>query len=298
MRGSPRPVRVGARRRRGRGGRCVVAGEARSSRRCCALAWLRRASTARASAARKASRSSAVAAATSASAASAVATAAVASARRAAAAAAAASAACEGSLGVGEDGREPVRHLAPPDRRSDAVAWRRLGEGAALGDGGDVGAVGGEDGFEDVAGFGEVVAVGDDADHVVVAAAGGGDVQAAAGGGRRGEGDGGVDGVGLVAVLGGGVAEPDVVADVVGGEGDGAVSAWWVTVIAPSASMAVTVQVSRLRTGSPLAGDEVAVVAAGGDDVADMGASRRRRSVSRGRGRGGRRRGGRSGWRG
>ena len=33
-----------------------------------------------------------------------------------------------------------------------------------------------------------------------------------------------VDGVGLVAVLGGGVAEADVLADVVGGEGDGAVS--------------------------------------------------------------------------
>ena len=35
--------------------------------------------------------------------------------------------------------------------------------------------------------------------------------------------------------------------------------------------MAVTVQVSRLRTGSPRAGDEAAVVAAGRDDVADVG---------------------------
>ena len=35
--------------------------------------------------------------------------------------------------------------------------------------------------------------------------------------------------------------------------------------------MAVTVQVSRLRTGSPLAGDEPAVVAAGRDDVTDVG---------------------------
>ena len=41
----------------------------------------------------------------------------------------------------------------------------------------------------------------------------------------RDECDGDVDGVGLVAVLGGGVAEPDMLADVVGGEGDGAVSA-------------------------------------------------------------------------
>ena len=78
--------------------------------------------------------------------------------------------------------------------------------------------------FEDVAGFGDVVAVGDDTDHVAFAAACGGDVQAAPGGGRGGEGDGGVDGVGLPAVLGRRVAEPDVLADVVGWEGDVAVS--------------------------------------------------------------------------
>ena len=100
-----------------------------------------------------------------------------------------------------------------------------VGEVAALGDGGDVGPVVGEDGVEDVAGLGEVGGVGDDVDAVLVAAAGGADVQAAVGGGRRDEGDGDVDGVGLVAVLGGGVAEPDVVPGVVGGEGDGAVSA-------------------------------------------------------------------------
>ena len=94
-----------------------------------------------------------------------------------------------------------------------------------MGGGGDVGTVGGEDGVEDVAGLGDVVAVGDDAQDVVVAAAGGGDVQAAPGGDRRGEGDGGVDGVGLPAVLGRRVAEPDVLADVVGGQGDVAVSA-------------------------------------------------------------------------
>ena len=101
----------------------------------------------------------------------------------------------------------------------------RSGECAALPDGGEVGSVDGDDGVEDVAGFGDVVAVGDDADQVLVAAAGDGDVQAAAGGGRRGEADAGGDGVGLLAVFGRGVAEPDVLAGVVGGEGDGAVSA-------------------------------------------------------------------------
>ena len=99
------------------------------------------------------------------------------------------------------------------------------GEVAALGDGGDVGAVVGEDGVEDVAGFAEVGGVGDDVDAVVVAAAGRADVQAAVGGGAGDEGEGDVDGVALVAVLGGRVAEPDVLSGVVGGEGDGAVSA-------------------------------------------------------------------------
>ena len=57
------------------------------------------------------------------------------------------------------------------------------GEVSSLGDGRDVGAVVGEDGLEDVAGFGEVVGVGDDVDAVLVAAAGGADVEAAVGGG-------------------------------------------------------------------------------------------------------------------
>ncbi len=60
---------------------------------------------------------------------------------------------------------------------------------------------------------------------VLVAAAGRGDVQTATCRRRRGEGDGGVDGVGLPAVLGGRVAEADVVANVVGGQDDVAVSA-------------------------------------------------------------------------
>ena len=87
-----------------------------------------------------------------------------------------------------------------------------LGELAALGGGGDVGAVGGEDRLEDVAGFVEVVAVGDDQDEVLVLPAGHRDVQAATGGGRGGEGDAAGFGVGLVARFGGGVAEPDVLA--------------------------------------------------------------------------------------
>ena len=63
------------------------------------------------------------------------------------------------------------------------------GEGTALGDGGDVGAIGGDDPFENVAGFAHVVGVGDDVDAVVVAAAGHRHVQAATGGRRPGQGD-------------------------------------------------------------------------------------------------------------
>ncbi len=51
------------------------------------------------------------------------------------------------------------------------------------------------------------------------------DVQPSVGGGGGDEGDADVDGVALVAVFGGGVAETHVLARVVGGEGEGAVSA-------------------------------------------------------------------------
>ena len=85
----------------------------------------------------------------------------------------------EVSLGVGQERREPLRHLAPLDR-AGRRAWHRLSEGAALRRCGDVGPVDCEDGFEDVAGFGHVVAVGDDTERVGVAAAGGSDVEAAA----------------------------------------------------------------------------------------------------------------------
>ena len=60
----------------------------------------------------------------------------------------------------------------------------RLGEKAALGDGGDIGPVVGQDGVEDVTGLAHVVGVGDDVDPVLVSSSGGGHVQAAVGGGR------------------------------------------------------------------------------------------------------------------
>ena len=76
----------------------------------------------------------------------------------------------------------------------------------------------GEDRLEGVSGFGDVRGVGDHAEQVLLAAAGGGDVQAAACRHRRDERDAVVDGVGLVAVLGRRVAQPDVVVGVVGGQ--------------------------------------------------------------------------------
>ncbi len=61
--------------------------------------------------------------------------------------------------------------------------------------GGKIGAVGGEDVFEEVDGVAEVVGVGGDADEVLGLAAGDGDVEPSAGGGGCGEGDGGGGGV-------------------------------------------------------------------------------------------------------
>ena len=98
-----------------------------------------------------------------------------------------------------------------------------LGEGTAVGGGGDVGPVGGDDAFEDVACLGGVVGVGDDEDEVLVSAAGHRHVQASSGGGRGGEGDAGGVGGGLVAGFGRRVAEADMLTDIVGGQPDGAV---------------------------------------------------------------------------
>ena len=81
-----------------------------------------------------------------------------------------ASTAASSSVMLGAKRRQPVRHLAARCRRRGLAIGG--GEFSALGGGGDVGAVEGDDAVEDVAGFVEVVAVGDDEDGVVVAAAG------------------------------------------------------------------------------------------------------------------------------
>ncbi len=96
-------------------------------------------------------------------------------------------------------------------------------------------------------------------------------VQAAAGGGWCGEGDADGLGVGLVAGFGGGVAEADVLADVVGGEGDGAVSAeLGHGQIAAGADVGDGPQFA-VADDVAAAGVQVAVVAAGGDDVTNEG---------------------------
>ena len=62
-------------------------------------------------------------------------------------------------------------------RGSDVGLTMLLGERSALCDGGDVGTVECDDAVEDVAGFGDVVAVGDHADHVLLAAASDSDIE-------------------------------------------------------------------------------------------------------------------------
>ena len=132
-------------------------------------------------------------------------------------------------LGGGElTGGVVVELVEPVGDFTSGLQCRRRGCGggefASGAGGGMVGAVGGEDVFEDVDGVGDVVGVGDDTDQVLVLAAGDGDVQPAAGGGGGGEGDRVGGGVGLGAGFGGGVAELDVFGDIVGWQGDGAVS--------------------------------------------------------------------------
>jgi hypothetical protein len=87
----------------------------------------------------------------------------------------------------------------------------------------DVHAVVGEDGLEDVSGLVEIGGLGHDVEAVVVASSRGSDVQATLARRRRHQGQGDVDGVTLVAVLGGGVAEADVLLGVLGWEGHVAV---------------------------------------------------------------------------
>ncbi len=97
----------------------------------------------------------------------------------------------------------------------------RGGEVAADSGGGPVGAVAGEDLFEDV---GDVVAVGDHQHQVLDLPTGDRDVQPPAGGCRRRQSRGAGGGVGLVAGVGGGVAELDMVGGIRGGQDDRAVA--------------------------------------------------------------------------
>ena len=166
------------------------------------------------------------------------------------------------------DGVEPVRDLRPgrPGRRRDLA-----GEVAALGDGGDVGAVVGQDVLEDVAGFGRVGGVGDDEEVVGVASSGRADVQAAVGGGAGDELVGDVDGVALVAVLGRRVPQAGRAR---GHTRPGRVTvpcpARWDTTSPPSSSDAgdgpAVAVADRLTCG----GEELTVVAAGHHDITDM----------------------------
>ena len=107
-------------------------------------------------------------------------------------------------------------------------------EVAALGDGGDVGAVVGEDASRTSRASARSSVSVTTWMWFSSRPAGGADVEAAVGGGGGDELDGDVDGVALVAVLGGGVAEPDMLADVVGGEGDVPCPPRWDTVSDPS----------------------------------------------------------------
>ena len=96
----------------------------------------------------------------------------------------------------------------PSVTANPARAGELGGQMPALGDGRGVGAVVGEDLFEDVAGLAGFV--GDDEQVVLLPSAGGADVEASVAGRGGDDGDADVDGVALVAVGGGGVAEPDV----------------------------------------------------------------------------------------
>jgi hypothetical protein len=98
------------------------------------------------------------------------------------------------------------------------------GEVAANTGCGSVGAVAGQDLFEDVDGIRDVVAVGDHQHQVLDLATSDRHIQASTRGRRRGQGRGAGGGVGLVAGLGGGVAELHMFGDVAGGQGDRAVT--------------------------------------------------------------------------
>ena len=187
-----------------------------------------------------------------------------------------------GSLPVGGGLVEPAGHVVSPfdEAAADRVepvgdlslGWpggaRDLtGEIAALGDSGNVDAVVGQDVLEDVAGFG---GVGDDAEVVGVASSGRADVQAAVGGGTSDEFVGDVDGVALVAVLGRRVPQPDVLADVLGRQGDRAVSRDMGhderAVVVDAGDGPPVAVADRL----PCGGEELTVVAARDYDITDV----------------------------
>ena len=140
------------------------------------------------------------------------------------------------------------------------------GEFGLAGEGGLVDPAAGDGVGEDVEGG--VFAGGGDVGVVVVAASGHGDVDAADVGGAVEDEDGSVDGAALGGVAGLGVGQLDVVLDVVGGEADGAGSS-------VDGEVAVAVDgvdgpLVAVADHEAAVGVELAVVAAGGDLVADV----------------------------
>jgi hypothetical protein len=148
---------------------------------------------------------------------------------------------------------------------------RMLREFSAAGDGGDVGAVVGEDVLEGVAGGAEVGFVGDDEEPVALAASGGTDVEGAVAGAGGDEGVAAVDGVALVAVGGGGVAEAEVLACVVGGDGDSVVSSLLGQREGAVGGDGVDAPAFPVADGLAAGSAQGAVVAPGDDEVAGAG---------------------------
>jgi len=105
-----------------------------------------------------------------------------------------------------------------------ARAWLRGGQRPPLGDSGNVGPIESQCRVEHVSGCHRIGGGGHDVELVVLATAGGAHVQTSVGRGCRHELDAHVDGVTLVAVFGGGVAETYMLADVVGWQAERAVS--------------------------------------------------------------------------
>ena len=116
---------------------------------------------------------------------------------------------------------EPVRYPDPPLRHAGGDGRCQV---AALHRGGDVGAVGEQDGFEHGSCFREVVGVGDHQGEVLALTASHCHVQAASRRRVGGEGEASFGGVALRAGFGGRIRELHVLADVVTRQGDRAVS--------------------------------------------------------------------------